>query len=240
MKSFLIIKTGGTFPDFASEHGDFEHWVAASMELAPDECNCVDVRTGAILPDPTHYDGCVITGSHDMVTDDLEWIHGTGDWLYSAGETGLPILGICFGHQLLAMIHGGQSGFHPQGPEIGTKTISLTPAAEDDPLFFSMPNRFAGHTTHHQHANILPSNATLLATSDHEPHQAFRIGANMWGVQFHPEFSAEDMRCYITRQAECITQNHGDIESLLSEVCETPESTDLLTRFMEYSLYAVR
>lgn len=241
MASFLIIRTGGTFPETIYRRGDFEDWTVSAMGLDKDDYRIVNVQADEELPDPDSFSGCAVTGSHDMVTDEsLSWIETTARWLRNAIDGGLPVFGICFGHQLIARALGGEAGFHPDGPEIGTMDITLTEAARKDPLFSMMPTCFPGHTTHYQAALALPEGACLLASSDHEPHQAFRYGDHAWGVQFHPEFRAEDMRTYIVKQAETIHEHGGDIEQLLCGVRETPDSSDLMMRFAEYCLYAVR
>lgn len=235
MKPFLIIRTGGTFPETIKARGDFEDWTIAAMGLSEKQCEIVDVQKGETLPDPKGFSGCAITGSHDMVTDpELEWIKPVCSWLKDATAAGLPIMGICFGHQLLAHALGGETGFHPDGPEIGTFTISLTDEADTDPLFSLLSRAFPGHTTHYQTALKLPAGSVVLAQSDHEPHQAFRYGKCCWGVQFHPEFNAEDMRTYIVRQEDVICEHGGDMCELLCEVKETKESTGLLAHFVEY------
>lgn len=235
MKPFLVIRTGGTFPEFTKIRGDFEHWTAEAMGLDTDEWQCVNVQAGERLPDPGDFAGCAITGSHDMVTDSsLEWIEQTAHWIRNAVEAELPMVGICFGHQLMAYALGGQAGFHADGPEIGTFDIELTDAADNDPLFKNTPRLFSGHTTHYQCALSLPPNAVLLAHSDHEPHQAFRVGEHAWGIQFHPEFDAEGMRYYVVQQATTIEEHGGTVNELLSDIRETPESTRIMKEFVAY------
>ncbi|QJB55585.1 glutamine amidotransferase [Pseudodesulfovibrio sp. zrk46] len=234
MNKFLIIKTGGTFENYAAEHKDFEDWTAKVMGLSTNEWDCVNVQEGDSLPDPGEYLGCAITGSHDMVTEDHDWIRTTEAWLREAADTDLPIFGICFGHQMLAQAFGGKAGFHPNGPEIGTMTISMTDAAQEDPLFSKLPDTFPGHTTHYQCALELPQGATLLAASVHEPHQAFRIGSHIWGVQFHPEFDAAAERNYVAQQADAIREHGGDVDAALEGVKDTPESTSLMRLFVQY------
>lgn len=234
MKPFLIIKTGGTFDEFTKRRGDFEHWAGASMGLTTKEWESVNVQAGEKLPNPGRYAGCVITGSHDMVTDEKDWIRTTADWIRTAADVGLPMVGICFGHQLLAMAFGGEAGFHPDGPEIGTMDIHLTDAAADDPIFSYLPSQFPGHATHYQCALSIPSGAVLLAASDHEPHQAFRYGNHVWGIQFHPEFDAEAMRYYVVQQAEKIEEHGGNVDALLSNVKETRKSAGIMVKFVEY------
>lgn len=234
MDKFLIVKTGGTFEGITKDRGDFEHWTASGMGLDSDEWQCVNAQAGEELPDPAAFAGCVITGSHDMVTDNTDWIQSTKSWVSEAVETGLPMLGICFGHQIMADALGGQADYHPDGLEIGTVDITLKNSVSDDPLFASLPDTFVAHVTHSQSAVELPPGAVLLASSDHEAHQAFRVGRHAWGVQFHPEFDVDATKYYIDMLREKIAGQGGDADTLSQGVVETPESSGVLTRFVEY------
>jgi GMP synthase (glutamine-hydrolysing) len=225
----LIIKTGSTFDDLTAARGDFEHWTAAG--LGTDHWLCVDVRRGQPLPDPASVAGCVITGSHDMITDQTDWMRQTGRWVAQALTAGLPMLGICFGHQLMAHALGGRAAYHPDGPEIGTVSLTLTEAAGTDPLFAGLPATFAAHVTHSQTALVMPPGGVVLAASAHDPHQAFRLGPSAWGVQFHPEFDAQATRVYVQAQADTIRAHGGDPATAAASVCDTPESASLLRRF---------
>lgn len=232
---FLIMRMGGTFPQYAQKNGDFQDWTARAMGIGPDEWICADVKNGASLPSKDGLAGCVITGSHDMVTDkSLPYLSSTADWIRDALAKDFPIFGICFGHQLLAQATGGNAGPHPNGPEIGTLDIHRTPEAATDPLFSTMPEMFKGHTTHYQSALQLPSGAVILAKNAHDPHHAFRIGKHAWGVQFHPEFDADAMECYVEEQAEAIEGNGEDPSRLRTEIVETPAATSLLRRFVAH------
>jgi len=235
-RPLLILKTGSTFDDLAAARGDFEHWTAEAMGLVSGQWVCADVRNAIAPPDPAGLAGCVVTGSHDMVTDDAGWMLAAGRWISRAVDAGLPVLGICFGHQLMAHALGGRAAYHPDGPEIGTVDVALTADAAADPLFSAMPPRFAAHVTHSQTALVLPPGSVVLATGDHDPHQAFRLGSSAWGVQFHPEFDAEATRHYVTAQAARLAAHGADPDAVLAAVRDTPESTGLLRRFAEYCL----
>lgn len=234
MKKILILKTGGTFEHITRTKDDFEHWTARTMGMALADCMCVDVRTGAALPAPSDLAGCVITGSHDMVTDDLDWIGTTCDWVRMAVEDGLPMLGICFGHQLMARALGGEAGYHPDGLEIGTVPITLTDAGRADFLLGSLPDIFMAHVTHSQTALKLPKGATLLARGAHDPHHSFRVGHHAWGVQFHPEFDAEAVGFYVEELRAVIGKQGGDADEVCDGLTETPESASLLLKFATY------
>jgi GMP synthase (glutamine-hydrolysing) len=235
-RPILVLKAGSTFDHLIPAKGDFEHWTAQGMGLAPDQWICADVRRGEPLPDPATLAGCVVTGSHDMATDDADWMLATGRWLAAAMDAGLPMLGICFGHQLMAHALGGRADYHPDGPEIGTVPVTLSHEAARDPLFASLPPVFAAHVTHSQTASVLPPGSAVLATSDHDRHQAFRLGRHAWGVQFHPEFDAEATRHYVTAQAAKITAHGNDPDAVRASVRDTPESASLLRLFAGYCL----
>jgi GMP synthase (glutamine-hydrolysing) len=147
-------------------------------------------------------------------------------------ETHTPLLGICYGHQLLARAAGGQVGFHPSGKEIGTVQIRLLPDSADDALFMTVPQSFRAHVTHSQTVLRLPSEAVRLAANGHEPNHAFRIGDSAWGVQFHPEYDTGIMRSYIMEQSDELTPMCVDIPGLLGSVVETPAAARTLKNFM--------
>lgn len=234
MYKFLIIKTGGTFESYAKKRNDFEHWTARGMGLDSAWWDCVDVQSGESLPAPATYAGCVITGSHDMVTDDAPWMQDTKAWIRSAYSSELPLLGICFGHQLMADALGGKADYHPDGLEIGTTDVTLNDTGKADPLLGSLPTTFKAHVTHSQTVLELPPEAIPLAANSHDSHQAFRMGEHAWGLQFHPEFDAEAIRYYIGELSDKIEGQGDDADAIAASVDETPDSAAILRRFVDY------
>lgn len=193
----LIMKTGRTLDALAPGRGDYEDWIRAGMELPPERVRVADVQRGGVLPECDEIAGVVITGSHDMVTDRHHWSEYAAGWLAGAVSAGLPVLGICYGHQLLAHALGGRVSDLPGGMEAGTVEITLNEAGRQDPLFSGLDGSFPMHVIHSQRVEVLPPGAVLLASSRRDPHQAFRMGRYAWGVQFHPEFDEEVMREYL-------------------------------------------
>ena len=166
-----------------------------------------------------------------MVTDNLSWSLALEAWIRSAVTAAVPLLGICYGHQLLGRAMGGQVGYHPLGKEVGTFDIRLGPNARQDPLFSSLPEQFPVHTTHSQTVLVLPPGAVLLAENDFDPHHAFRIGSCAWGVQFHPEYNSHIMRDYILAQADNLAESGRNTDQLLHGVRETPAANSILQKF---------
>jgi GMP synthase (glutamine-hydrolysing) len=185
------------------------------------------------LPDPSGFSGIVITGSHDMVTDRHHWSERTGAWIPSVIEAGIPLLGICYGHQLIAHVMGGIVGFNPLGSEFGTVNVHLSEHSVRDPLFSGFPLTVRVHASHQQSVLSLPASATLLASSSKDPHQAYVIGDRVWGVQFHPEFDADIAGSYIQACADDLSAEGLDPEYLLGTLEDTPHGEQLLRRFGE-------
>ena len=236
MKPLLIIKTGSTFPAFQANWGDFDDFILTQLPDVGDAL-IAPVAEKLWLPDYTAVSGVIITGSHAMVTDREPWSEFTADWLRGIPADTIPVLGICYGHQLLAHAWGGLVGYHPQGKEIGTVEIELTDAGRLDRLLGILPPRFPGHVTHAQTILHLPSQAKLLAHNEFEPHHAFVVNGNQWGVQFHPEFTAAIELCYIQEQRHDLERAGRDCATIEASVREHPFGRELLQRF--YALTAV-
>lgn len=230
MKQFLIVKLGSSFACLLPSRGDFEDWIAAGLGVPAERIAVVDARQEP-LPDPARFAGVVLTGGHTMVTDRLPWSEAAAHWTAEAVRAETPLLGICYGHQLLAHALGGQVGPNPHGPEFGTVEVTLQPEAAGDPLFAAAPPRMWGHTSHAQAVLRLPAGATCLASSRRDPFHAFSVGRWAWGVQFHPEFDPQIARTYI-QQCDGLLRSDGQSpERLLEEVRPTPKATALLKRF---------
>jgi GMP synthase (glutamine-hydrolysing) len=227
----VIVKLGDTHATLRERRGDFEHWIADGLDAQTLPLLVIDPRRGDMLPAPDAVSGAVITGSHAMVSHREPWSERTAEWLAQLVAQNTPVLGICYGHQLLAHALGGEAGDHPQGIEIGTVAVTLDEAAATDPLLQGLPAEFPAHVVHLQSALRLPEGAVRLAGNAHEPVQAFRVGDSAWGVQFHPEFDAETMRGYIDMLAGDLKAGGADPAALRDGVSDTGTAAALLGRF---------
>jgi GMP synthase (glutamine-hydrolysing) len=233
MKSVLIIKTGSTVKSVPAAAGDFEDWIIAAMQGPNQKFIVADVCAGEELPDFELVKGIVVTGSPAMVTDKEVWSENAANYLRHAVAQKVPTLGICYGHQLLAYALGGVVGFHPQGREIGTAKVKLSSMAEDDLLFKGMENEFLAHVSHGQTVAQVPEGAAILASNDFEAHHALRFAEKTWGLQFHPEFSAEIMRAYLIERQDDLIAEGFDLEILHAEIDDTPIAEKLLYKFSQ-------
>lgn len=231
----VILKTGTTYPSLKAHFGDFEAWFARGLS-SDLELTVINVEQGETAGSPEQWDGIVVTGSPAMVSDRDPWSEEAAHWLASAVSKQVPVLGVCYGHQLLAHALGGEVGYHPDGRETGSQRIELLPAASSDALFQNLPNTFNAQLTHKQSVLSLPPGAVLLGRSDFEPHQAFRIGESAWGVQFHPEFSDAIMKAYLEVQAPDLKAEKLNPEALIAAVETAPEASSILGKFSQLVL----
>lgn len=225
---FIIIKTGSTYPDIAAHLGDFEDWIIDAMEIARDAVEIINVQAGAPLPVLDDPRAVVITGSHSMVTDREDWSERTARWVRDAVAADWPVLGICYGHQLLAHACGGVVG---PGVEIGCAEATRTQASVDDPLLGGLPAHFITMNGHQQAVQQLPQTATLLATTARDPHHAYRIGRRAWGVQWHPELTVEILETYIRNHREALDVQGLDVHAVRAALVDTPVARTILPRF---------
>ncbi|WP_136689889.1 type 1 glutamine amidotransferase [Halorhabdus amylolytica] len=167
-------------------HGDEHTPRNFRRELAAD---LVEFRTTERdLPETVGFDGFVVTGSRASVYWDEPWIADLKEWVGEAIDRGLAGLGVCFGHQLLADVLGGE--VEAMGEyEIGYREVRR---ARESPLFAGIDETFTVFTTHSDRVAELPPGATLLAENDYGIH-GFRRGT-VFGVQFHPEYDRETAR----------------------------------------------
>jgi GMP synthase (glutamine-hydrolysing) len=230
-RPLVIVKVGSTFEALRAQRGDFEHWIADGLATQVLPVLVVDPRRGDTLPALDAVAGVVVTGSHAMVSHREAWSETTAAWLAQLVARDTPVLGICYGHQLLAHALGGEAGDHPRGAEVGTVSVALAEAAATDALLGGLPAQFPANVVHWQSALRLPEGAVRLAGNDHEPVQAFRVGKAAWGVQFHPEFDADVMRGYIDMLADGLRKEGADPAALRERVAATDTAAGLLGRF---------
>lgn len=138
--------------------------------------------------------GIIIGGSGEFSFSKKEknpelWaeIKKTVPFIKAAIKNNIPILGICFGHQLLAHIMGSKVINDKTQKEIGVFNVFLTKAGEADFLFSRMPSNFLAQEGHEDSVKKLPKGAILLAKGEKCKIQAFRFKKYCYGVQFHPE-----------------------------------------------------
>ena len=182
-------------------------------------------HAGDVVPaDLVGFDALISMGGDMGARDDdrAPWLPATRTLLARAVASATPTLGVCLGGQLLAAATGGTVRSGPDGPEIGAYLTAKRDAAMSDPLFADLPMTPDVMQYHHDVVTTLPQGAVLLLSSMGYPNQAWRQGPAAWGVQFHFETSAEDLRTWARTEGREVTGRLGpmldEAEEVMAEV----------------------
>lgn len=192
MKKLLIVNVGSAPESQLNKFGDFELWAKQAIGATTLEIEFHDGIANP-LPKPHLLAGVIIMGSLSMVTEEANWMKRLAAEIVQLAEFHVPTLGICFGHQLISYAFGGEVDFNPNGLEVGTVNISRLTSSNNDSLLSQLPEQFHAQAVHFQSVLALPKQAVRLAQSHLDQNHAFRVGEYTWGVQFHPEFTADIM-----------------------------------------------
>lgn len=210
--------------------GDNDYLFTKACGLAPADVVDVDVEMTDDLPAAADLAGVIVTGSASMVTDRLPWSERAAAWIRDNRDR-VPVLGVCFGHQLIAHAYGGMVAWNPRGPEYGTVEVTVTPAAKGDPLMVGMPQRFAVQSAHHQTVVALPAGCTILAEGDSGLHAA-RFSKSTWGVQFHPEYDARINAAVLEIFSEGLAKDGVDVTAGRASIRSSETALGVLRNFV--------
>jgi len=169
----------GIFRDFLKEDG--HTWDA------------IELDEGEALPSLEGYDALWVMGGpmDTWQEDEHPWLKAEKAFIREAvEERGLPYLGLCLGHQLLAEALGGTVG-PSETPEIGVLDVHLTEAGASGIFFDGLPERFECLQWHSAEVKSLPDGAEVLATSPDCAVQAMRWQTRAFSMQFHVEIEAD-------------------------------------------------
>ena len=214
----LLIKAGAAKPAISAQFGDYDAWFQSALLDGEQRCDVVEAWAGETLPRPHLYGGLLIPGSPMSVRDEAPWMDGLARWAISAAAAGVPVLGVCFGHQLLGEALGGRVERNPNGGEHGAVSVELTEDGRRDPLFEGVGSTLEVLSTHNDALVTAPTDRGVrrLAGNPMTTWQAFAAGPNLRAVQFHPEFPPDAL--------EHILREDGD----LAVVRPTPQGARVL------------
>jgi GMP synthase-like glutamine amidotransferase len=166
-----------------------------------------DVVDGKLPASPLECDAWLITGSRYSVYDGHAWIAALSAFVREVHDAGTPLVGVCFGHQLLAHALGGRTERASSGWGVGAHRIEvpdaeewMEPAAPTASLLFM----------HQDQVIEPPPGATVLARTEHCPVAMLQLGSSMLGMQAHPEFSAAYVDALLVARRERIGPERTD------------------------------
>jgi GMP synthase (glutamine-hydrolysing) len=226
MSPFAILVTGEPVPRARALRGTFADMIRRAVGAGHSgEWLELDARSPQPWPEVA---AVVITGSSASVTERAPWMLESEARLRRAVAHGVPVFGICFGHQLLGQALGGRVVTNPEGRQIGTVTAELV---RDDPLFEPKHAPFLVNTSHRDVVGELPPGARVLGRTPKDRHAFVRFGERAFGVQSHPEFDAVTMRAYVEERRELLTAEGFDVDGVLAGVDDAEPGASMLRRF---------
>lgn len=176
-----------------SVHGDYAEMYSTLLQAAGAEFELKSwaAHAGELPSSSEVCDAWIISGSRASVFEDRPWIVSLLEFVRETHATGVPQVGICFGHQVLAQALGGQVERAAGGWGLGNIELTLRDRAA---IPLNVPDHPRLFMAHQDQVIKLPPGAAWLAEAPHCPHAMFALGASALGVQPHPEFSVEFMR----------------------------------------------
>ena len=187
MSRITIIETGLVSPKTRELHGSypqmFEHMIGVAD--ASVTFNTVSIPAGEPLPDIEELEAILITGSAAGVYDTLDWIAPLEGFVRTAHDNKVPMIGVCFGHQLIAQALGGTVRKSEKGWGIGRHVYDVAPGNG-----LIEGTRIALACSHQDQVITPPVGAKTILSSDFTPHAGLLYaGDTTLSVQPHPEFS---------------------------------------------------
>ncbi len=186
------------------------------------------------FPDAGGYDAVIVPGSVSAVYAREPWMLRLEKHLRGLHASGIPLLGICFGHQILASALGGETILNPLGREIGVCEVRLTEAGRQHPFLFNgLGDRFRAVQAHFDVVSRTPPGSIVLAESDYGV-QSFAIDSCL-GIQFHPEIRPSVLAEIALHDPEPLLAAGQNADALVAQWRQTPptEATLVVQNFAE-------
>lgn len=187
-----VLETGKLADHLAADHGQYPQIFANLFGQVSNDVEIVpfEVVHGVFPDSPTECDAWLVTGSKFGVYDDEPWIKPLKQYLREIRDAGRPMVGVCFGHQIMAEAFGGRAEKSTKGWGCGVHAYHF--AAR--PGWLKMDSSdFAMHAMHQDQVTVVPDDATIIASSPFCENAMFAYGnveqPYAVSIQPHPEFT---------------------------------------------------
>lgn len=204
-----ILLCGHVHPDLVDEHGQYSEMVASLLDPHHEaiEYASFDVTQEQFPRDNSDFDAVIISGSHVSVYDDYPWIKSLETYLQALIQTNKKIIGICFGHQILAQCLGGEVIKSPKGWGIGSYQTRLV----EKRAWMHQPLETLNLLVSHQDQVVkAPTQANILYQSSFCPNYMMQIDEHILTVQGHPEFKADYLKVLIKQRLNILSPKEYD------------------------------
>ncbi|MBN2362929.1 gamma-glutamyl-gamma-aminobutyrate hydrolase family protein [candidate division WOR-3 bacterium] len=169
----------------------------------------------------------VISGSQYSINDDYEWLDYAVEYYLRCFEKSIPVIGICYGHQLIARAHGGKEAVgKAESPEMGFIEVKVL---EDGPIYSGLPGRFKVIGAHYDEVKIVPDDFKRTAESDKCRVQSMLNASKaVMGIQFHPEMKGSTAKKLFTDEILKMKGYGIDLEKVISEMPDDRFGAELI------------
>lgn len=235
MPHVTIIETGIVSPRNRELYGSYPQMFEQMIGSADASVtfNTVSIPAGEPLPEVEGLEAVLITGSAAGVYDALDWIAPLEDFVRTAHDRKVPMVGVCFGHQLIAQALGGTVRKSEKGWGLGRHVYDVAPGN-----VVIEGTRIALACSHQDQVITPPAGATTILSSDFTPHAGLLYGDTMLSVQPHPEFSVGFARacCEMVRsKGDAPDDVVTTAENSLAGPLESARLGSAITRFLTRS-----
>ncbi len=206
-------------PEFQQGQDKFGDVTADYVKRALPEAELavVAIVEGADFPNVDAFDGYILTGSDKGVYDAAPWMAPLRAFLLAAKDSGKPLFGICFGHQVMADVFGGKAE-KVSAPEVGVRTYDIPGGGS-----------VTGHAWHQDQVTQVPPGAEVTASAAYCPVAALSYEFPALSVQFHPEYAPDYLTRFLSRsRGEVLGEEHTD--TAVAEIEAGNVRPDLFTR----------
>ena len=192
----------GRLPDFIPNYESLFFDLFEAVGLNADY-RIYQTWQGELPPEINRDELYLVPGSLDSAYDDKPWIVALLKWIECAYNRGARMMGVCFGHQVIARALGGEVRKYDGGFGAGVRASRVVDEAMK--LYFPHQQMQLLYS-HHDQVITLPQGAELCATSDFCKNESFRIGHQVITFQGHPEFTVAYSRHLLTNCSEDIDE----------------------------------
>ncbi len=245
MTTLGLLETDTLYDDLIPDYGSYGQMFAQFFnQLKSDgqadlKYRYYQVKQGQLPGLVDECDAYLITGSKAGVYDCDPWISLLQTWIVEFHQRGAKLIGICFGHQLLAHSLGGLAAKSDKGWGVGVhSTVLLSEegrkvSQENTHHNYSKPTHLSLLYSHQDQVQKLPPSAQLLASSDFCPYAAFRMADQVLSYQGHPEFTPEYLQRLLLRRKQAIgKERYADAMASLTQATDEQKVGQQLLDFI--------